>query len=176
MKTSFHPSSFIPHPCVWSGRRDSNSRGEFGRLECFQLHHSRSRLAIAKCRLQIGVVSLPVKLCWIWTKIKTSRPISNVFGAPGRIRTRSFDVRSVALFQLSYRSVNELEHRTGFEPVSRRRQRHVLSRLDQRCRTNFEFRNSDFGFIRGAYPDRRLGQIRNPKSGIRNFAGRGGQN
>ena len=25
----------------WSGRRDSNSRSEFGRLACFQLHHSR---------------------------------------------------------------------------------------------------------------------------------------
>ena len=27
-------------------------------------------------------------------------------GTPGRIRTRSFDVRSVALFQLSYRSID----------------------------------------------------------------------
>ena len=50
----------------WNGRRDSNSRVEFGRLACFQLHHFR--------------------------------------GTPGRIRTRSIDVRSVALFQLSYRS------------------------------------------------------------------------
>src|SRR6266705_645130 len=40
------------------------------------------------------------------------------FGTPGRTRTRNLDVRSVALFQLSYRSVKELEHRTGFEPVS----------------------------------------------------------
>ena len=27
----------------------------------------------------------------------------------------------------------ELEHRTGFEPVSQRRQRRVLNQLDQRC-------------------------------------------
>ncbi len=26
---------------LWSGRRDSNSRSEFGRLACFQLHHFR---------------------------------------------------------------------------------------------------------------------------------------
>ena len=38
---SFHPSSLILHPLVWSGRRDSNSRSEFGRLTCFQLHHFR---------------------------------------------------------------------------------------------------------------------------------------
>ena len=37
-----------------------------------------------------------------------------VSGAPGRIRTRSFDVRSVALFQLSYRS-NELERAVRLE-------------------------------------------------------------
>ena len=54
---------------VWSGRRDSNSRSEFGRLTCCQLHHFR----------EDG-------------------------GTPGRTRTRSLDVRSVALFQLSYRS------------------------------------------------------------------------
>jgi hypothetical protein len=83
----------------WSGRRDSNSRSEFGRLACFQLHHFRS----SNC------------------------------GTPGRIRTRSLDVRSVALFQLSYRSVRELEHRSGFEPVSQRWQRRVLNHLDQRC-------------------------------------------
>src|SRR5690349_11882013 len=27
----------------WSGRRDSNSRDEFGRLACFRLHHFRGR-------------------------------------------------------------------------------------------------------------------------------------
>jgi hypothetical protein len=39
----------------WSGRRDSNSRSEFGRLACFQLHHSRRdcRLPIANCRLAL---------------------------------------------------------------------------------------------------------------------------
>ena len=26
---------------MWSGERDSNSRSEFGRLACFQLHHPR---------------------------------------------------------------------------------------------------------------------------------------
>ena len=26
---------------IWNGRRDSNSRVEFGRLACFQLHHVR---------------------------------------------------------------------------------------------------------------------------------------
>ena len=53
---SFHPSSLILHPLVWSGRRDSNSRSEFGRLTCFQLHHFR--VVIANCRFPIGVVSL----------------------------------------------------------------------------------------------------------------------
>jgi hypothetical protein len=28
----------------WTGRRDSNSRVEFGRLACFQLHHSRKKI------------------------------------------------------------------------------------------------------------------------------------
>jgi len=31
---------------LWSGRRDSNSRNEFGRLGCFQLHHSRKEFWI----------------------------------------------------------------------------------------------------------------------------------
>jgi hypothetical protein len=53
----------------WSGRRDSNSRSEFGRLACCRLHHFREDS-----------------------------------GTPGRTRTRNLDVRSVALFQLSYRS------------------------------------------------------------------------
>ena len=86
-------------------------------------------------------------------------------------RTRNYDVRSVALFQLSYRSKRisdcgfriadlktgksnavridfalrfesatrnskskfDMEHRTGFEPVSQRWQRRVLNQLDQRC-------------------------------------------
>ena len=29
------------HLVTWNGRRDSNSRVEFGRLACFQLHHFR---------------------------------------------------------------------------------------------------------------------------------------
>lgn len=82
----------------WNGRRDSNSRIEFGRLACFQLHHFR-----------IDV------------------------GTPGRTRTRNCDVRSVALFPLSYRS-KKLVHRTGFEPMSQRWQRRVLDQLDQRCK------------------------------------------
>ena len=49
---SFHPSSLILHPLVWSGRRDSNSRSEFGRLTCFQLHHFR--VVIADCQLPIS--------------------------------------------------------------------------------------------------------------------------
>ena len=40
--------------CRWSGRRDSNSRDEFGRLACFQLHHSRKTLPIFDCRLPIA--------------------------------------------------------------------------------------------------------------------------
>ena len=69
---SFHPSSLILHPLVWSGRRDSNSRFEFGRLAGFQL------------------------------------PTLPQFGTPGRTRTCNLDVRSVALFQLRYRSTRLL--------------------------------------------------------------------
>ena len=50
---SFHPSSLILHPLVWSGRRDSNSRSEFGRLVCFQLHHFRKGFRIANFGLRI---------------------------------------------------------------------------------------------------------------------------
>src|SRR5712691_4836360 len=63
----------------WNGRRDSNSRIEFGRLACFRLHHFRKSLPIADCQ-------------------------SKMSGTPGRTRTCNLDVRSVALFQLSYRS------------------------------------------------------------------------
>ena len=40
-----------------------------------------------------------------------SDPRKNTNGTPGRIRTRTFDVRSVALFQLSYRSEKHFEFR-----------------------------------------------------------------
>lgn len=68
---------------IWNGRRDSNSRVEFGRLACFQLHHFRV-------------------ICVIRVEHRLSEC---KFGTPGRIRTRSIDVRSVVLFQLSYRSL-----------------------------------------------------------------------
>src|SRR2546425_6147845 len=38
----------------WNGRRDSNSRIEFGRLACFRLHHFRKPLPIANCQFPIG--------------------------------------------------------------------------------------------------------------------------
>src|SRR6266446_8624199 len=43
---------------IWSGRRDSNSRSEFGRLACFQLHHFRKSLPIFNCQLPIGAVPM----------------------------------------------------------------------------------------------------------------------
>src|SRR6185436_1261421 len=33
--------SHLATRAIWNGRRDSNSRDEFGRLACFQLHHFR---------------------------------------------------------------------------------------------------------------------------------------
>ena len=75
--------SRLATPAVnWNGRRDSNSRVEFGRLACFQLHHFRGYAGRAACAGS-GVRTL---------------------GAPGRTWTRNLDVRSVALFHLSYRS------------------------------------------------------------------------
>ena len=62
-------------------------------------------------------------------------------GTPGRIRTRNFDVRSVALFQLSYRSSDEELERavrleltnTGFaiRRLSRLATRAVLERKER---------------------------------------------
>ena len=40
----------------WNGRRDSNSRIEFGRLACFRLHHFRVSLPIFNCQFPIGAV------------------------------------------------------------------------------------------------------------------------
>src|SRR4030095_12059665 len=93
----------------WNGRRDSNSRIEFGRLACFQLHRSRFFGSCLESRLQAELIEPPKGGtpnfgCGVrfprgagWTTCAT-------FGTPGRIRTRSLDVRSVALIQLSYRS------------------------------------------------------------------------
>ena len=47
----------MPVP-LWNGRRDSNSRSEFGRLECFQLHHSRKTLPISDCQFPIGDIHI----------------------------------------------------------------------------------------------------------------------
>ena len=70
----------------------------------------------------------------VWkTRMFPATSLPQEIGTPGRIRTRNLDVRSVALFQLRYRSRRNLEHRTGFEPVSQRWQRRVLNPLDQRC-------------------------------------------
>ena len=95
----------------WGGRRDSNSRDEFGRLACFQLHHFRIRIF----DLRFLIFDCPVKFVGKGDRTNTTyrtdtanqkSKIANqkCFGAPGRIRTRNLDVRSVALFQLSYRS------------------------------------------------------------------------
>jgi hypothetical protein len=48
----------------------------------------------------------PVGLLWLWGEIsdRAGWTTCATFGTPGRIRTRSLDVRSVALIQLSYRS------------------------------------------------------------------------
>ena len=80
----------------WNGRRDSNSRIEFGRLACFQIHHFRERRELRQLAP------------WLWGEILfRMRRLTTcaTFGTPGRTRTRNLDVRSVALFQLSYRSV-----------------------------------------------------------------------
>ena len=42
---SYPPLSVLSVANTWSGRRDSNSRDEFGRLACFQLHHFRERIS-----------------------------------------------------------------------------------------------------------------------------------
>lgn len=42
---------------VWNGRRDSNSRVEFGRLACFQLHHFRKESG-APYRIRTDVSAL----------------------------------------------------------------------------------------------------------------------
>ena len=50
----------------WNGRRDSNSRDEFGRLACFQLHHFRidqeswcgDTFNVASYRIRTGVSAL----------------------------------------------------------------------------------------------------------------------
>lgn len=71
----------------------------------------------------------------VWkTRMFPTTSLPQMFGTPGRTRTRNLDVRSVALFQLSHRSKMTLVHRTGFEPMSQRWQRRVLNQLDQRCK------------------------------------------
>src|SRR5437762_12715604 len=42
----------------WNGRRDSNSRIEFGRLACFQLHHFR----VFGVRRLVGALAIGVRI------------------------------------------------------------------------------------------------------------------
>ena len=59
----FHPSYLILILSFWNGRRDSNSRIEFGRLACFQLHHFRSRTFDCEFRIaDLPCVSLALEI------------------------------------------------------------------------------------------------------------------
>ena len=93
----------------WNGRRDSNSRIEFGRLACFRLHHFRERRELRQLAP------------WLWGEIIDQKWNSwqDLNPQPRRSKRRALP------FELQERK--ELEHRTGFEPVSQHWQRRVLN-------------------------------------------------
>ena len=79
----------------WYPRKDSN-------LQPLVCRTSAPSVELLGHELVVGVGIEPTFRV-LQTRANPSQ-LSDRFGAPGRIRTRSFDVRSVALFQLSYRS------------------------------------------------------------------------
>jgi hypothetical protein len=99
--TSLPPASFQADPrfirrssaascLIWSGRRDSNSRSEFGRLACFQLHHSREGFLILDFRFLIfdwngsGETTLRIFLRTPCTELIANLKSKMHFGAPDR--------------------------------------------------------------------------------------------
>ena len=49
--------SHLATRAIWNGRRDSNSRVEFGRLACFQLHHFRIICVIRVLTTRMKLIS-----------------------------------------------------------------------------------------------------------------------
>src|SRR6266496_4045922 len=108
---------------IWSARRDSNSRIEFGRLACFRLHHFRVSLPIFNCQFPIGAVqpktvSTHTKMPsqkdqsalgnWqsemLWNSWQDLNQQPRRTTTPARLPRWGPRFRSVALFHLSYRS------------------------------------------------------------------------